>query len=292
MKLAVCVKEVVDARVPLQVEAGTGRLAQGGRAPLALINPADRAALEVALRLKRQSPHSRVEAFSVCEAHQQGALYFALARGADYAERLDPGLIPGRAMGPPGTAVLLAQRLAAGAFDLIYCGDESLDNSSAMVGPLIAELLDLPQVTGVSRVQELKGNRLLVERALERGNRELVEVELPALLTCKVEVAEPQYVSQRRLERAAQSILVVGQPGNESMVATLPRWPDPERKVPPRARVKKKFAPDSNLPAAQRVQMIMSGGMAPRPASQNVLEGDPDYLSEQIFRFLKHYEFI
>ncbi len=291
MKIAVCVKEVLDARVPLQVQPQTGEIVQLGTDRITLINPSDRAALEVALGLTDQNPNSRVEVFSVCEPDQQGALYFALARGADHVERLTSNA---RRAGPPYTAVLLASRFAGEKFDLIFCGDETLDNSSGMVGPLIAELLDLPQVAGVSRVRELRSNALLVERSLDRGHRELIEVELPALATFRPEAAELQYVSLRRIQQACKSEIPARQLEIDFTASKLPRWPDSERKVPPRARVKKKFAPDVNLPAAERVKMIMSGAIAPEPSSQipTVLEGNPDYLTEQLFRFLKHHEFV
>lgn len=290
MKLAVCIKEVLDARLPLQVSPQTGELAQPGGGAVTLINPADRAALEVALQLRSQSPGSRVEAFSVCDAGEEGALRFALARGADAAERLAP-----QHRGSPYTALALASRLAGADYDLIFCGDETLDNASAMVGPLLAELLDLPQVTSVSALRQWNGSALMVERSLDRGHRELVELELPGLVTFKAEAAEPQYVSVRRLEQARSKEIPVRHLDLPLAAAPGPvKWPDAEKRVPPRARVKKKFMPDAKLSAAERVKLIMAGGAASQPSSQSqaVLEGDADYLSEQLFRFLRHHEFV
>jgi electron transfer flavoprotein beta subunit len=291
MKLAVCVKEVLDARLPLQIVPQTGEIVHLGSERVTLINPSDRAALEVALMLRGQSPDCHVEVFSVCDTGEESALYFALARGADTAERLVPDA---QASGPPYTALMLARRLASERFDLICCGDETLDNSSAMVGPLIAELLDWPQVTGVSKVREFSRGKLLVERGLDRGHRELVELELPGVVTFKVEAAEPHYVPVRRLEQARRQGIAARRLDLEPSKPRLPRWPDSEKKVAPRARVKKKFMPDANLSAAERVKMVMAGGMAPQQSSQSssILEGDPDYLSEQLFRFLRHHEFV
>jgi len=291
MKLAVCVKEVLDSRLPLQVVPQTGEVTHLASARVTLINPSDRAALEVALMLKDQNPDSRVEVFSVCAAGEDNALYFALARGADSVERLAPDR---HLAGPPYTALLLASRFANEKFDLICCGDETLDNSSAMVGPLIAELLDYPQLTGVTKVRECSCGKLLAERSLDRGHRELIEMELPGVVTFKIEAAEPRYVSVRRLEQARRREIAVRQLDIVPSKSRLPRWPDAEKKVPPRARVKRKFTPDSNLPPAERVKMIMAGGVAPQQSSQNsaILEGDSEYLSEQLFRFLRHHEFI
>jgi len=291
MKLAICVKEVLDARLPLRVVPQTGEILQAATGPITLINPADRAGLEVALQIRDSIPGSRAEAFSVCEAHQQAALCFALARGADAAERIAPHP---RYAGPPHTALLLASRFHSDPFDLICCGDETLDNASAVVGPVLAELLDLPQVTGVSRLRECTSKTLLAERSLERGHRELVEMELPGLVTFKAEAAEPKYVSLRRIQQAQRNPIPARQVEVQFCEARLPKWPEGERRAPPRARVKRKFAPDANLPPAERVKLIMAGGMAAQQSNQvsSILEGDADYLSEQLFRFLKHHEFV
>jgi electron transfer flavoprotein beta subunit len=144
VRIAVCVKEAPDLRV----------------------NPADRAALEVALRIREEAPFTRVEAFSVCEASQEGALRFAIGRGANHAERVVPDAAN---LVPPSTALRLAGRFGGENFDLICCGDETADNASAVVGPALAELLDLPQVTSVIRLREWSSEKLIVERGLERG---------------------------------------------------------------------------------------------------------------------------
>src|SRR5690349_3599329 len=127
MKLAVCVKEVLDSRLPLQVVAQTGEVAHLASERVTLINPSDRAALEVALTLRDRNAGSQVEVFSVCGTSEENALYFALARGADSVERLAPDR---HLAGPPYTALLLANRFVHEKFDLICCGDETLDNSS------------------------------------------------------------------------------------------------------------------------------------------------------------------
>jgi electron transfer flavoprotein alpha/beta subunit len=65
VKIAVCVKEVLDSRLPLQVAAASGEVSQLGTDPVTLINPADRTALEIALRIREETPPSRVEVYSV-----------------------------------------------------------------------------------------------------------------------------------------------------------------------------------------------------------------------------------
>ena len=72
-----------------------------------------------------------------------------------------------------------------------------------------------------------------------------------------------------------------------------PQWSERQIQVTPRARVKKAFTPDAKISPAERMRLIMAGGMTPQASSSksSVVEGDPDYVSEQLYRFLKHHEF-
>jgi electron transfer flavoprotein beta subunit len=288
MKIAVCVKEVLDARVPVQVSGSAGELRHGPWGPIRLTNPADRAALEVALAARGSG---RVEVFSVCAAGGEGALRHALARGADHAERLEPWpAFPG----PVGTALALFGRLQGAGFDLVCCGDETLDNASALVGPSLAELLGWAQVTAIAGVRELSPERALLVRKLERGYREVVEARLPLVAAFTAEAARPRYVSERLLERARRRAIPVRAAADWSAPPAVAAWPGGERRVAPRARIKKRFAPDSSLSAADRVKQIMAGGGPAQPGSgaAPVLEGDAATLVEQLYRFLKHHEFV
>lgn len=310
-KIAVCLKEVVDARLPLQVVSASGEIVPAGGAGkelelVRLINPADRTALETAIQIRERSagqgPEIGIDAFSVAKAASESALHYALARGADQAERLEP-----EKEGAPYTALTLARRILGRGYDLVLCGDETLDNSCAAVGPLLAELLHLPVATTVCRIREIRrGNGIMhaaLERRMGRGYRQVVSIRLPALLTVTEDAAPAKYVSAARLRAASGIKIGVWEPpSDQGAEDTLGdgagvglRWAQDEKRVPPRARVKKKFRLDPGLSASDRVKMIMSGGMSEgsNPArTSSVLEGDLDYLSEQIFRFLKHHEFI
>lgn len=291
MKIAVCLKEVLDARLPLTVEPGSGHVKQTGAEQVTTLNPADRSALEAAMRLCQQRPGALVEAFTVADASGCDALYFARARGVDYVERLESST---PLAGSPHTAALLASRLEGEKFDLICCGDETLDNSSGIVGPLLAEMLDLPQVTGVVRIHSCSEKHLVVERNLDRGNRELVEMDLPGLITLRPESIETAYISFRRLEEARSQEIPVRLCEYRTGRWQSPQWPERHARVAPRARVKKAFTPDAKISPAERMRMIMAGGMAPQESKSksSVIEGDAEYVSEQLYRFLKHHEFL
>jgi electron transfer flavoprotein beta subunit len=316
MRIAVCVKEVLDARVPVSVVGPNRQIAQP-TGEIRLINPADRAAIEVALSLKTSATGDVcVQAFSVAKAGFESALHHALARGVDTAERLEPWADPRT---PVSTALALAHRFAEGddsratarpshgaragpggalsapdRFDLILFGDETLDNASAMVGPLTAELLSIAQVTSVSKLERSSPDTCVMVRKLDRGRRERVEARLPLVVTFVPEAMPPKYVSERLLERArAMPIRVVPVP-HVNGGAGVPAWPESEKPLAPRARIKKRFAPDAKLSAADRVQAIMSGGAGDKTASSanTVIDGETDYVVEQLYRFMKHHEFV
>jgi electron transfer flavoprotein beta subunit len=292
MKIAVCLKEVLDARLPLQVEPATGNVRQINTEPILTLNPADRAALESAMQVRLVNHDTRVEAFSVSDASGNDALWYALARGVDYAERIEN---ISQHEGAPYTAALLAKRFETSYFDLICCGDETIDNSSAVVGPLLAEILGLPQISAVVRVIGCTPNQIVAERGLERGNREVVEMDLPGLITVKAEGNEPSYISFRRLQEASNREIPIRPCAFSIGNAQIPGWPEKPLRTSPRARVKKAFVPDSKISPAERVRMIMAGGVAPsvpKSGSSSLVEGDPDYVAEQLYRFLKHHEFV
>lgn len=171
------------------------------------IRPVDRAALEVGMGIRERLAGVRLEVFSVCDGSQLEPLHLARARGADAVHRIVP---PREWRGRSATALTLAARLRAGtassryggsdgAFDLVVCGDRSIDEPPASVGPLVAELLQLTAVTAVCRVRERRRESLGLERRLEHDCREATSVQLPALLTTTEDAAVAAYVSHRRL---------------------------------------------------------------------------------------------
>jgi electron transfer flavoprotein beta subunit len=291
MRIAVCLKEVLDTRLPIPLPWHSGAVSQGTESPVRLTNPADRAALEIAFQFKAQAGEpSAVEAFSVCTAGDEGALVYALARGADRAERIEPWTEPAA---PVSTALALADRFANAGFDLVCCGDETMENASAVVGPLLAECLGWGQVTSVCEVREWSGGRCVLARKLEGGHREVVEAEAPLVVTFLADAVRPRYVSRRLIDRARSANIPVF--SVEMRAQTLPAlgWPAAEQKVAPRARVKKRFAPEAHLAAADRIKAIMAGGNQSQAASSaTVLEGESSYLVEQLYRFLKHHQFV
>jgi len=95
-----------------------------------------------------------------------------------------------------------------GVFDLILCGKQASDGDTAQVGPGISAHLDIPQVTYVKKIEEIKEKSLRVERMMEEGF-EIIETPLPALLTVVKEINEPRLPSLKGLMRSKSAKIVL-----------------------------------------------------------------------------------
>jgi len=95
-------------------------------------------------------------------------------------------------------------------FDLILTGAQAGDDGYAQVGVVLAELLGIPHATMVKKVEPVEG-LVKINRELEGGLEETVEVELPTLLTIQTGINEPRYVSIMGIRKArAKEINVLG----------------------------------------------------------------------------------
>jgi electron transfer flavoprotein beta subunit len=179
--------------------------------------------------------------------------------------------------------------------DLILCGDASSDWSSGIVGPALAEQLALPQMTGVAQLELLKERNPLtirVTRKLERGYRELLEAELPLLITVTSELNEPRYPSLPAHLAALKAHIPVLDP--QAFMGDT--WLDGLDEMAlleihtPRPRPRRIAAPDSGHSAYQRIGEIIAGGAAGRQT--RLIEGSPEELAKALAEFLQAKGFV
>jgi electron transfer flavoprotein alpha/beta subunit len=162
------------------------------------ISDVDKRALEAAIRLKEQHG-GEVATLSMGGGKTRTAMLEALAIGADTAYIVNDEALAG--VDALATSKVLRTAVAMmGDYDLILCGEMTLDSLSAQVGPRLAELLDLPQVT-YARHLELVDGKLKAERDLEDVN-EVVEVKLPAVVSVVREINEPRIPSLMNIMKA------------------------------------------------------------------------------------------
>lgn len=166
-----------------------------------IINPYDEYAIEEAIRL-RDEHGGEVTVVSVGPAEAEKELRTALAMGADKAILVeDEGL-----NGDEHTiATILAALLKDKSFDLILGGNMSVDNGAGQVAVRVAELLDIPQVTTITKLT-VEGNKATAERDVE-GDTEVIEVTLPALFTAQQGLNEPRYPSLPGIMKAKKKPL-------------------------------------------------------------------------------------
>lgn len=189
MKIIVLMKQVPNTN-EVKIDPKTGTLIREG-VP-SIINPDDKNALEEAIALKEQKGGT-VTVLTMGPPQADYALREALAMGADEAILLTDRVFAGADTW--ATSLALAKAVEKiGSYDLIFAGRQAIDGDTAQVGPELAEHLGLPQVTYVKKVISLDDKKVIVERAMEDGH-EVIECQLPAVLTAVKELNVPRYPS-------------------------------------------------------------------------------------------------
>lgn len=194
MKIAVLIKQTFDTEAKILIDAN-GRISRQGVS--LIMNPYDEYAVEEALRLKEKNG-GEVTVVSAGAPEVQDALRQALAMGSDKAVLVtDPSLADGDEF---TAAVVLAKVLSTLEYDLILAGWRAIDDGSAQVGVRVADLLGLPQVNVVTKLEVADG-KALATREIEGGS-EVVEVPLPAVITAQKGLNEPRYPSMKGIMQA------------------------------------------------------------------------------------------
>lgn len=194
IEIVVCVKQTVDSQL-VQVRRGTREPIVDGL-PLQ-ISDIDKNAVEEAVRLKEKLGDATVTALSLGTARVRETIKGALAMGADRAIILtDPALLGGDTMST-ATALAAAVRKME-RYDLLILGEGSADNYSGQVGPRLAELLGIPDITYVDRLELVGATAVRATRSLEDG-LEIVEAELPVLVTVSASINEPRIPALRNI---------------------------------------------------------------------------------------------
>ncbi|MDH3198803.1 MAG: electron transfer flavoprotein subunit beta/FixA family protein [Candidatus Krumholzibacteria bacterium] len=223
MKIAVCIKRVPDSEARVKV-AGDGTSLDAAGVKF-ILNPYDEFAVEEALQRKEAAGTGEVTVIAVGPAASQETIRTALAMGADRGVLLQADAVPADGL---AVARALAAELRDGGYDLILCGKMAIDDQSYQVGPMLAELLDLPCVTAVTKL-ELAAGTGTAEREVE-GGVEVVEFPLPAVVTADKGLNEPRYPALKGIMAAKKKPLEVkplaaGAAGVAVLGMTLP----PER---------------------------------------------------------------
>jgi electron transfer flavoprotein beta subunit len=168
------------------------------------INDFDLYAVEAALQLREKAGQGEVVAVSLGPTAVQETIRKALSMGVDAGIHLEASAVP---FDPWPIAGALAAALRDRAFDVIVFGRKSIDAANESVGPMVAELLQVPCVSSVNKL-ELNGNAGRAERAIESGV-EIVEFELPVVLTIDEGLNQPRLPNLKGIMAAKKKPLDV-----------------------------------------------------------------------------------
>lgn len=199
MKIIVCVKQTFDTEARI-VLTDQGRI--NDQAVLLIVNPYDEYAVEEAIRLKEKNG-GEVTVVTVGSQAARKALQHCLAMGADHAVLVDDPAL--KDADSHTYAVVLARTLQSIEYDLVICGRESIDAGNSQVHTRLAELLNLPHVNVVSALS-IEGGQARVVRDID-GGTELIEVNLPVVLSAQKGLNEVRYPPLRRLMEAKKALI-------------------------------------------------------------------------------------
>ncbi|MCB0361925.1 MAG: electron transfer flavoprotein subunit beta/FixA family protein [Bdellovibrionales bacterium] len=206
MKIYVCVKQVPDTETKIRLNSDDSGI--DDNSVKWILNPYDENGIEEALKIKEARPGSTVSIISlgpkkrVIEAIRTG-----LAMGADEGIVIDA---PSNLDGDLTAKALAAAIKGEGAFDILFTGKLAIDDNNSYVGQALAEFLAIPHASVVSKLEvEGEGSSLIarVEREVEGGAREQIELLGPCLIAANKGLNTPRYASLPGIMKAKKKPL-------------------------------------------------------------------------------------
>jgi electron transfer flavoprotein beta subunit len=197
-KILVAFKSVTD---PYEA-AAPGDSSSTGKS---VINPFDEIAIEEALRIRERGEATEIVGVTIGVPAVDEQIRAALAMGVDRAIRIDDS----RLLDPYAVARILRAVVERETPHVVVMGKQAVDDDSNQVGQMLAGLLGWPQATFVSKIEFLDNRtRARCTRETDAG-LEIIEVNLPAVMTTDLRLNEPRYVSLPGLMKARKKPIEV-----------------------------------------------------------------------------------
>lgn len=224
MKILVCISNVPDTTTKITFTNENTQFNTTG--VQFVLNPYDEIALSRAIELT-ENGNGTVTVINVGEAVTEPTIRKALAIGATDAVRINAA---------PHDAYFVAQQIAAYAkehsFDLILTGRESIDYNGAKVAAMLGELLDIPSVSIIKKL-DVDGSSATVEREIE-GGKEVITIPFPFVAGTAEGVAEWKIPNMRGIMSARTKPLAIVEPVEVKTLSDVVRFETPA----PRSTVK------------------------------------------------------
>jgi len=301
MKIIVCAKQIrhTYARTGKSPDAHFIAPEDG----ICRVDPQDETALELALRLKDQIDTTTVVLLTLGPMIAETEIRRCLAAGADDLYQININAQPSPENDPPASdpldqpdpwvkSDLIARAVAELEADLVLCGKASLDKASGQVGALLAHRLDRPFVSAITDLTctggegtsdastDATGATLQVQRSAGRGVREIIECRLPAVFSVDLgrDLRFPKFAGRQRAQAYVPRQLDYGTDLDAPKMVCAGRFqPRPRPKIVP--------APDSRLPAYDRVEQLLTGSKVEKKGE--MLTGSTESQVEGIVAFLQ-----
>jgi len=200
LNIAVCVKQVPDTETKVKISDDKKSIIESDIN--FILNPYDEFGVEEALKIKEQIGNdSSVKVYSVGSDSSKDSIRKALAMGADEGVLLKDE----NNRDSIGIAIALTDEIKKDGCEIVFCGKQSVDYDNSIIGQLIAEILDF---SCISVVVDLKidGTKVIAEREIE-GGREVVEAELPIVISAQKGLNEPRYASLKGIMAAKKKTI-------------------------------------------------------------------------------------
>jgi electron transfer flavoprotein beta subunit len=202
MKIAVCVKRVPDTETRIRIGGDGASIDEAG--VKFILNPYDEFAVEEALQRRDKAGAGEVVIISLGADAAQETIRTCLAMGADRGVLLQAAPLPADIL---AIARALAAELKDGGYDLVLFGKVSVDDSNQAAGTMVAALLGMPCVSAAAKL-EIEGGKCVAEREIE-GGIEVVEFQLPAVVTCDKGLNTPRYPALKGIMAARKKPIEV-----------------------------------------------------------------------------------
>ncbi|MBC7464936.1 MAG: electron transfer flavoprotein subunit beta/FixA family protein [Bdellovibrio sp.] len=201
MKVFVCLKQVPDTETKIKILPDHSGIDTAGIKWV--MNPYDEFAVEEAIKFKEKNPTAQVWAITAGpKARAVEVLRTALAMGADEAI-----VINAENMDAITTAEALAKVIQAeGGAHLVLAGKMAIDNNQSSVPQMVAEFLNIPHTSVVSKF-EATPESFTVERDADGGTKEVVQLMSPALVAANKGLNLPRYASLPGIMKAKKKVI-------------------------------------------------------------------------------------
>lgn len=250
MKVFVCLKQVPDTETKIKILPDQSGIDTAGIKWV--MNPYDEFAVEEAIKFKEKNPTAQVWAITAGpKARAVEALRTALAMGADEAI-----VINAENLDAITTAEALAKTIQAeGGAHLIFAGKMAIDNNQSSVPQMVAEFLNIPHTTVVSKF-EAAPESFTVERDADGGTKEVVQLMSPALVAANKGLNMPRYASLPGIMKAKKKVIKEVEFSSLGIAATEQKVKYSGFELPAEKPAVKLLAGDAASQAAALVQAL------------------------------------